>query len=204
MKFILTEQSWILDDLDPVEWTFLDRIPEMATGEDDSSQNLRHLLPKPLEAPVAEREELGSFLEDWEEYVRPDLESSFSAARDQVSRDLAMASVQAPPIEPDPDRPSDEDVAFADEFVARNEATPLRVEVARDASDAWYSALNQARLLMNANHDLAEMTERFRWPKDDEIGAEPFDGTLVLLLAQYEFYTGPAEHPDRSDASLRV
>ena len=61
----------------------------------------------------------------------------------------------------------------------------------RDAAEAWYSALNQARLLMNEVHDLADAMERFRWPEDAEDGGgdRPFDGAQVLLMAQYEFYT---------------
>lgn len=188
MKFILTDTSWILDELDPIEWTFLDRIPEMASGDNLPPEQRRRLLPDPIDVPASEREKHEEFLQDWDDYVRPELESSFGDARDQVSRDLAMAAIQAPAVETDPDEPSDEDVAFADEFIARKGATPLRVEVGRDDSEAWYSALNQARLLMNEVHDLAEAMERFRWPEEGG-NDHPFDGAQVLLMAQYEFYT---------------
>ncbi|MCB1062675.1 MAG: hypothetical protein KDN20_07120 [Verrucomicrobiae bacterium] len=177
MKFILTDTSWILDDLDPIEWTFLDRIPEMAAGEDLPHEQRRRILPDPIDVPAGQRENYEEFLKDWNEYVRPDLNASFGAARDQVSRDLAMAAVKADPSD-DPDEL---------DFDHDSEPIPMRVEVARTASDAWYSALNQARLLMNEAHDLAESTERFRWPSEDD--DQPFDGARMLLLAQYEFYT---------------
>lgn len=191
MKFILTDTTWILEDLDPIEWTFLDRIPEMAAGEDLPPNLRQRILPDPIDVSAGEREEFEGLIADWNEFVRPDLEASFSEARDQVSRDLALASLEAPPQEPDADQPSDEDVAFADEFTARGGNVPPRVEVAREASEDWYSALNQARILMNEAHDIAAAMERFQWPEDgvEQEDHSPFDGTRILLMAQYEFYT---------------
>ncbi|MCB1229552.1 MAG: hypothetical protein KDN19_04770 [Verrucomicrobiae bacterium] len=198
MKFILTEESWILSDLDPIEWTFLDRIPEMAAGEALPPQFRQRLLPDPIDVPASERENEEGFLNDWGEYVRPDLESAFVAARDQVSRDLALAAVDGEfeLVEDDEEEidetvvdDEDEEEAGADHFIPRPEPIPARIEVAREASDAWYSALNQARLLMNEAHDLADATERFHWPDGDGTDVPPLDGARLLLLAQYEFYT---------------
>lgn len=213
MKFILTEESWILTELDPIEWTFLHRIPEMAAGENLPPQFRSRLLPDPIHVPESERKDEEGFLEDWKEFVRPDLESAFVSARDQVSQDLALAQfgdtlskvTDSPSVEEEEEEHSysveneeeeddlDEDIP---EFAPRSEAVPDQVEVARDSSEAWYSAINQARLLMNEAHDLADASERFQWPDSD--GAEspqsspqtpPIDGARLLLMAQYEFYT---------------
>ncbi len=207
MKFILTEETWILTELDPIEWTFLDRIPEMAAGENLPPRFRHRLLPDPIDVPASEREREETFLEDWNEYVRPDLHATFIAARDQVSRDLALAAMDGdrqPPeeeeeeavVEDDAFEAANEDGLDGDldtEFLPHpSEGIPMRIEVAREASESWYSALNQARLLMNEAHDLADATERFRWPdpdSDDPPASPPIDGARLLLLAQYEFYT---------------
>ena len=201
MKFILTEDSWILTDLDPIEWTFLDRIPEMAAGEGLSHEIRQRLLPDPIDVPGSERRKEEGFVDDWNEYVRPDLEAGFVAAREQVSRDLALAAVDGEPGVPeDPvaddafEADNEEDLEDLDtDFVPRPDGIPGRVEVAREEAESWYSALNQARLLMNEAHDLAEATERFRWPESGPDGDgnpdPPIDGARLLLLAQYEFYT---------------
>ncbi len=176
MKFILTADSWEISELDPIEWTFLNRIPEMATGADLPEEYRRRLFPDPIDVPAGEREAQEGFLEDWDEFVRPDLELAFQGARDQVAGDLAGAEAE--------DVVDDEDGAT---FVG----VPARVRVARAASDDWYNALNQARLLMNEAYDLAEAGERYHWTEGDAGGAAipPIDGTRLVLLAQYEFYT---------------
>lgn len=213
MKFILTEESWILTELDPIEWTFLHRIPEMAAGENLPPQFRSRLLPDPIHVPDSERKDEEGFLEDWKEFVRPDLESAFISARDQVSQDLALAQfgdslskvTGSPSVEEDEeehpyaveneegeDDDLDED---GPEFAPRSEGVPDQVEVARDSSEAWYSAINQARLLMNEAHDLADASERFQWPDPNEEEPQstpqtpPIDGARLLLMAQYEFYT---------------
>jgi hypothetical protein len=136
--------------------------------------------------PAGKRDQYDEFLEDWNEYVRPDLRVAFSEARDQVSRDLALALAQE--AGEDGDGEEDPEFEFEDEEIGETRA-PSQIVIDRSAADAWYSTLNQARLLMNEAHDLAEATERFRWPKPGSRAEKAMDGPRVLLLAQYEFYT---------------
>lgn len=180
MKFILTPDSWEISEMDPIEWTFLNRIPEMATGAGLPEETRRRLLPDPIDVTAGEREAEEGFLEDWDEYVRPDLDSAFQAARDQVGRDLSAAEAEE---------------GLEGEVDSKFPSVPVRVRVARAASDGWYSALNQARLLMNEVYDLAEASESHQWPgagddeKESESQGPPTDGARLVLLAQYEFYT---------------
>lgn len=202
MKFILTQTQWILADLDPIEWRFLDQLPRLASGEGFSEQSRRRLLPDPIDVPAGKRDQYEEFLEDWDEYVRPDLVTAFTEARDQVSRDLALALAQEAGAEYDEefededeeDEPEDPEFEF--EFEDEDDEdeddaawVPSQIAISRLSADAWYSTLNQARLLMNEAYDLAEATERFRWPRPGSEAELSMDGSRILLLAQYEFYT---------------
>lgn len=170
MRIILNENAWILDRLNPMEWAFLDSIPALASGEGLDDRGRGRLLPPPLAGVSDEEGDAGedrdAFLADWADYVAPDLESGFAAARNQVSRDLAMAAAEAGGEDP-----------------------PERVEVPLEAAEAWYSALNQARLLMNEAQGVAEALETFRWQDLTDEDRARTDPRGLLLLAQYEFYT---------------
>ena len=61
-----------------------------------------------------------------------------------------------------------------------------RIVVPHEHTEAWYSTLNQARLLMNEEYDLANASERQL--------VKTLDPSLVgedrlLLIAQYELYS---------------
>lgn len=207
MKFLLTPAQWILADLDPIEWRFLDTLPRIASGEGLSTEARRRMFPNPLEGPVEGRVNADALLEDWDEYVRPDIASQFSSARDQVSRDLALALVreaewdsgasgkdengareQERAAGASPEGGADDD-PFWDGPEAGADPLPSRVVVDRSAAEAWYSTLNQARLLLNEAHDLAESVERFRWSEAGTGSSGPIDASRLFLLAQYDFYT---------------
>ena len=93
-------------------------------------------------------------IEDWEEYIQPDLESQFRSAVDTVLADLRAAV-------PDTD---EEDAS-----------TVRHIRIPNDHADAWCSALNQARLALHAKHHL---------PDDDKDGPEEFDNWLPLLQSE--------------------
>jgi hypothetical protein len=61
-----------------------------------------------------------------------------------------------------------------------------RVVVSKEHTEAWYSTLNQARILLNEEHNLAESEERMlaRMDAGDDIHESRF-----LLIAQYEMYS---------------
>jgi hypothetical protein len=61
-----------------------------------------------------------------------------------------------------------------------------RIVVAHEHTEAWYSTLNQARLLMNEEYDLANAEERqlIRAMDPSLVGED-----RLLLIAQYELYS---------------
>ena len=61
-----------------------------------------------------------------------------------------------------------------------------RVIVPFEHTEAWYSTLNQARLLMNEEFDLATAEERHL---AKSLGPEIVGSDRLLLIAQYELYS---------------
>lgn len=169
MKLLSAKRSWIIEELYPIEWRFLSQLPALAAGEEFSEDCLRRLKPNPLgpSDPMGARD--FELIEDWSEFVQPDLDRLFGEARACVATDLQTASqVKGPgPVETEAE-------------------WRARVEVSDDHSEHWYSVLNQARLLMNEAHGLGEFSARYDLGdiEESEEGFEKF-----LLLAQYEFYT---------------
>lgn len=210
MKFILTPQQWILADLDPIEWQFLDLLPHVASGEDFSSDCQRRLYPDPIDVPAAERPKFAELVQDWDDYVRPDLQSDFTQARDQVSRDLALALARDAGFEFEADDEDDgeeddwefdfdeeeDDLEEPEDWDEEDEEgedddgeVPTQLIVDRSSAEAWYSTLNQARLLMNEAYDLAEAEERLSWGANGPTGEMNIEPARLYLLAQYDFYT---------------
>ncbi len=192
MRVTTTENGWALEAIGDLEWLFLERLPGTASGEDLPDEQKRRILPDPIVADdnadsVAEEQE---FIEDWNEYVRPELNLAFTEARQQVTDDLAAVIKN-----------------FSGEAMVEVGEEPqksFRLEVDGEHSENWYSTLNQARLLMNEVYDLAESEadlyakiaaqesgdEGDDDPDDDaEDEDEEPDGMLWLLLAQYQFYS---------------
>ena len=162
MKLALTDESWILEALNPIEWRFLSELPHLASGRELPPDALKRLKPDPIDPLQALESDESAFEEDWREFVEPDLDRLFSEARDRVIEDLAAAI-------------RDSDLPL-----------PERIEIANDNSEPWFSVINQARLLMNEVHGMADASERF----DPEVFGESEKGVeRILLLAQYEFYT---------------
>lgn len=173
MRFILTEEFWALDALSPAEWHLVSGLPAAAAGEEVSPAALERLYPPPVDEDDAGVEDL----EDWEDYVRPDMENLFQEARQVVEGDLGEVEVLEP-----------EDIFSPEDLEEYSALLPelRRVRVPLENTEAWYSTLNQARLLMNEEHDLAESEERFLAHLED---AEEIDEDRILLIAQYELYS---------------
>lgn len=162
MKLALTDESWILEALNPIEWRFLSELPHLASGRDLPPSALKRLKPDPIDPLQALESDESAFREDWREFVEPDLDLLFSDSRDHVIDDLATAS-----------RESDAPL-------------PQRIEIANGNTEHWFSVINQVRLLLNEVHGIADASERF----DPEVFGESEKGVeRILLLAQYEFYT---------------
>lgn len=176
MRFLKNDEHWSLDALTPAEWQLMDELPNIAAGDDFHPGSRERLFPSPFDTNTLINEDTYSQLEDWEEFVRPDLEDTFSRARDTVREDLNRVRTLSPEEHPE-----------VEAFEWLGAGLELRrVDVATVHTEAWYSVLNQARLLMNEEYGLADSDDRVIAQTE---GIESLDQDRVILLAQYELYS---------------
>lgn len=184
MRFLLSEEQWALDSLFPGEWEWIRMLPRLASGRDFRPSSRERLFPSPLAPEVLANVGTISQMEDWEELVRPELEEDFASARAVVESDLSRCEVYQ---FGDADEEEDEGDPWLDELGIPAELPDLRrVVVPYDHTEAWYSTLNQARLLMNEEYDLAAAEER---QIAKALGPEVVGSDRLLLIAQYELYS---------------
>ena len=179
MRFVLSEHEWILDLLNTAEWYFVFELPNLAAGQGFSPQVRDSIFASPVvdaEGNPIESDES----DDWNEFVRPDIEDRFARDREVVSADIEAAEQTD-----DPAKWLDDDEILPPEFP---DGPFRRVRVPMDHTEQWYSTLNMTRLLMNSAHGLAEDDSRFLLSFFGEIADESISQDKALLLAQYEFY----------------
>lgn len=176
MRFVLTDEFWALDALTPAEWHLVSELPAASNGESFSSSTRERLFPSLFSPETLLNEDTQSHLEDWEEFVKPDLKESFDDARNQISQDIAKVETFDVEEVPEPDP------AKTDETISQLK----RLRVPLDHTEAWYSVLNQARILMNEEFDLAQSDDRLLLQSQSE---ENVDQERLILLAQYELYS---------------
>jgi len=183
MRFLLLDDFWVLDSLYPTEWEWIRELPRLASGRDFSPSSRERLFPPPLPGETLADEGTLSLLEDWDELIRPELLGTFAEARRLVEEDLARG--ERIPEEEDDD---------SGEFEAEMEEAGFppgfqdlyRVAVPHEHSEAWYSTLNQARLLLNEEYDLASSEDRYL---AKTLGPEAVGEAKLLLIARYELYS---------------
>lgn len=191
MRFLLSEEQWALDSLFPGEWEWIRMLPRLASGRDFRPSSRERLFPSPLAPEVLANVGTISQIEDWEELVRPELEEDFASARAVVESDLSSCEVyRFGDADEDEDEDEDEDDPWREELEELGIPVELpelrRVVVPYDHTEAWYSTLNQARLLMNEEYDLAAAEER---QIAKALGPEVVGSDRLLLIAQYELYS---------------
>jgi len=177
MRFQLTDDYWALDALSPAEWHLVAELPATAAGEPFSEETKARLFPSPLSPDSLADEETLDSVEDWNEFVQPDIESTFREAREIVEKDLAAVEMV-----------SMEEFFSPAQYEAIKEDLPdlRRVKIAIEHTDAWYSTLNQARLLMNEEYDLASSEERMMLRLEQQENVDP---DRLLVFTQYELYS---------------
>ena len=111
----LKEHSIELTDIEPIEAELLRQVPSVCESGGDSRSEAR-LFSSPADPSE------GQFLNDWAEYVRPELWHLFLSSRNTVKEDL--------------------------EKLSNLPGRLGRLVVPRIHSDAWLNALNQARLIL--------------------------------------------------------
>ncbi|MFM7181122.1 MAG: hypothetical protein ACKO2G_06625 [Verrucomicrobiales bacterium] len=128
------------------EELFLFRAITAAIAEGDS-------FPWLADPVVGEATDAVEIRDDWENFVRPDLMAASQREVDVLIADLATAQPMAeetgdPAPVPEEDQPGDED---GDLFFATLDPG-FMVEIPSAHIDAWYGALNQARLAIESRH----------------------------------------------------
>lgn len=159
MRLLFDDGSWIFDDFTELEWLFMEWLPRAARGEEMNAEARSRLLPDPLDVGATERERQKEFLEDWREIVQSDLYDGFESQRQLVETDLAQVRSR---------KNGEGDRRYS-----------LRID--SDHVEAWYSTLNQARLLLHEAHRIADLDR-----DPDRLDEE--DNETLLLLSQYTFY----------------
>jgi hypothetical protein len=110
-------------EVDPIEAELLRQIPDLCAVTDDPRIEER-LFTEPADSTETE------FIEDWNEYVKPELRHLFLSARKLVEVDLAGMEVSA------------------------KRGGKLLIPVAH--GDAWLNTLNQARLILATRYNFTE------------------------------------------------
>lgn len=176
MRFVLTDEFWALDALTPAEWHLVSELPEASNCDSFSPSTRERLFPSLFSPETLLNEDTQSHLDDWEEFVKPDLQKSFDDARNQISQDIAK--VETFDVEGMPET----EPTMMEEPISQMK----RLRVPLDHTEAWYSVLNQARIMMNEEFDLAQSDDRLLLQSQNE---ENVDQERLILLAQYELYS---------------
>ena len=161
MYFSLDGKFWTLDEIGDVEWFMLVQLPQ-AADINQSEKGRERLLPDPIRDSDEEE-----FLVDWKEFVVPELETQFTQDVEKVAADL--------------DR--------AEEFEEDGNLL-RRVSVPNDHAETWYRVLNQARLIINEEHDMSKVEESLILGENNpsEVGEKRW-----LVMVQFRIYAAIQE-----------
>lgn len=160
-----TTGTWQLGDMEDIHVTLLRQAAEDASMTDCPEGRAR-LVP----SPVAARDELreGEFLEDWSEFVTEDLENQFAEDVGTLLADLDGLESFTVEDEPDEQR--------------------YRVSIPLEHAMAWFSALNQARLMLDQRFLLHPGGQEFDpHPDPDIVKGLDFSERFTAYM-RYEFY----------------
>jgi hypothetical protein len=149
----------------------------------------KRLIQSPL--PEDERDEHSDVISDWESYVTSSLQEDLASDLECYTADLALAHRltvdeidELFDLKEESQQETDEDEADQDDIVTddvgemKGEEEPDRsmiyaqfgfydLLIPADHQAAWYSALNQARLVMHERHRFPEENEPFTDDEDD-------------------------------------
>lgn len=159
------ENKWVLSGMEEVHVQLLRQAAEDASMT-DCPEGRKRLFP----SPVAEDQTIqeGEFLEDWSEYVTDELDNQFAEDVGTLLTDLDAIQVL----------PNGED-----------HTEPLyTLELPMERAGAWFSALNQARLMLDTKFNLHPNGEEF----DVDLPADLEDDSLpherLAAYMRYEFF----------------
>jgi hypothetical protein len=126
-----------------------------------------------FQRPVVAEDATPEMLDEWREYVVPELQSLFQNAVDTVIADVAAAKVDETPAVADEDD---------DDLEADPDEPRFIIHIPADHVEDWYRALNQARLCMSERHGIDSDRQ--------SLLLELIASGQVDVLFQYELFTG--------------
>ena len=113
------------------------------------------------QSPVKEPQNVTDeeLVDDWQEFVMPDLRQEFTRQLDCVANDLSQAQRESTPSPPHDDSLHDDSLREdedEDEDAATSPAATYELIIPFDHIESWYGALNQARLVMQERYEFPE------------------------------------------------
>lgn len=172
MRLTLQKEKgvWRLSDLDQMHLELIRQAAEDASMTDCAEGRAR-LFP----TPVPKKDELreGEFLEDWNEYVTDDLENQFAGDVGTVLADL--------------------DNVVPQRTMKGTTEPRLRLDVPLEHAQAWFSALNQARLMLDLKFKLHPEGDHFDPVLNEDHSASLDMQERLEVFMRYEFYAALQE-----------
>lgn len=112
------------------------------------------LYQSPVKQPQNVTDE--ELVDDWQEFVMPDLRQEFTRQLDCVANDLSQAQPESTPSPLHDDLLREDEDADEDEDAATSPAATYELIIPFDHIESWYGALNQARLVMQERYEFPE------------------------------------------------
>jgi hypothetical protein len=163
------EGIWRLDGLLEPHLRLLRQAADDASLVDGVEGRAR-LLPSPISSRDAEGEE--EFIADWQEFIAPELESQFASDVGTLLADLDEVQVVADTVPGTPRH--------------------YRLDVPLEHAPAWFSALNQARLLLDSRHALhsedVQAIVQLIQPETDDEEEMARRAQIISIFIRYEFF----------------
>jgi len=164
MRLILQkkEGAFRLADVDEIHLELLRQAGDDASMT-DSPEGRARLFPKPVSA----KDELpeGELLEDWGEYVTGELDTQFASDVGTLLADLDAVELMNP----------------------GGEEAEYQLDVPLEHGQAWFSALNQARLMLDIRYKLHPDGGDFDPYEAEDLEGPEADERLGAYM-RYEFY----------------
>ncbi|RBP38534.1 uncharacterized protein DUF2017 [Roseimicrobium gellanilyticum] len=163
-------ESWRMSDLDDFHLHLLRQVAEDASVADEAAH--KRLFPPPIRA--AQNDDDDEFLEDWKDFVADELEQQFAGDVGTVLADL--------------------DNVRQHRGIKEGQEPRHLLEIPLDHARAWFSALNQARLMLDQKFNLHPGGENeFRlFVTEEESGGIDVKDRLAVYM-RYEFYAAIQE-----------
>jgi hypothetical protein len=186
MRIQLKEDSLhvLLDH--PIELWILHEIPKQADPTDAKEANQR-LYPSPFSP---DQDSHGSTVEDWEEIIYPELKEEFQAAVKTVVHDLRrtrkLSQAENAASRKSDDGEFDDELTELDTADDQEQEEPLPdaylIEIPHEHAQEWYSAMNQARLVMVEKQLMIDPNGKVHGPAELQMCYELYTYLQQLLI----------------------